>query len=74
MRFDGESLTIILEDESCVDITQIYSKWKEWVLKDDNAKYLQAFYVIDLDEPTYTLINGWIIEGINRENIKGRFL
>jgi hypothetical protein len=74
MIFDGEKLKITVLDKLCVNIECIYSRWKEWVLKDDNAKYLQAFYVIDSDTPIYILINGWTIRGINQKNIKGRFL
>lgn len=74
MIFDGEKLKITVLDKLCVNIECIYSRWKEWVLKDDNAKYLQAFYVINSESTLYTLINKWTIHGIDKKNIEGRFI
>jgi len=56
VEFNGKNKTIKLLDNNPINNEYIYSRWKEWVLEDLNAKYLPAFEVID-DE--YVLINGW---------------
>jgi hypothetical protein len=74
ISFNGEKKIINVSNEYKVEITDIYSAWKRWVLKDDNAKYLQAFYVINSESTLYTLINKWTIHGIDKKNIEGRFI
>lgn len=84
VTFDGLSKLIIINN----GITQInvkedlYSAWKEWVIQDNNSKWLQAFSAIG-GEPTtggkylgttYFLINGWKIrtwEGNHRLMVNG---
>lgn len=69
VTFDGiRKLIIINEGVTEIDVQRdIYSAWKEWVLTDTNAKYLQAINTVG-GEPTvagqrldvtYFLINGW---------------
>lgn len=48
--FDGPNLTITLEaGVTTVDAGEIYSRWKDWVVQSDNAKFLEAFRVIGGD-------------------------
>lgn len=48
--FDGPTTTITLETGvTSVDALDIYSRWKDWVILSDNAKYNQAFRVIGGD-------------------------
>ena len=62
--------------------TDIYSDWKEWLLIDDNSKYLQALRAVGGDPlpgskalgVTYFLMNGWRIrpyEGNHTMNVNG---
>jgi hypothetical protein len=70
VTFDGPNKLIIEIDaagDNELDLVEIYSEWKTWVLLSDNAKYLQAFSVVGGDEITATqnlgstffLENGW---------------
>lgn len=44
ISFNGPSLTITLSSaDTVVEVSEIYSRWKEWVLISDNAKYKPAF-------------------------------
>jgi hypothetical protein len=72
VTFDGiNKLIIINSDENLIDVQRdIYSAWKEWLLYDNNARYLQAIDTVG-GEPTvagqrldvtYFLINGWKIK------------
>ena len=48
--FDGPNLTITLaQGVTEVDAAEIYSRWKEWVILSDNAKFFEAFRVIGGD-------------------------
>jgi hypothetical protein len=69
VTFDGiRKLILVNEGVTEIDVQRdIYSSWKEWVLTDTNAKYLQAINTVG-GEPTvagqrldvtYFLINGW---------------
>lgn len=68
ITFDPINRRIVL-DSTFVDVQDIYSRWKEWVRLDDNAKYLQAFRVVGGDPlggPLFVslycfLLNGWRI-------------
>ena len=69
VSFDGPNKLIIVNNgitelDAKIDL---YSDWKEWVLQNDNAKYLPAFLVIG-GEPvgpgeyagsTFFVINNW---------------
>lgn len=67
--FDGTNKRIILTTgTTSVDVADMYSRWKDWVLLSDNAKYLQALSVVGGDETptgyigsTFFLENGWRI-------------
>jgi hypothetical protein len=43
--FDGANKLIIVNDGPTHDwdAQEVYSRWKEWVLTDDNSKYVEAF-------------------------------
>ena len=69
VTFDGvNKLILINEGETEIDLqTDIYSDWKEWVLLENNLKYLPPMNTVG-GEPTvagqrldvtYFLINGW---------------
>lgn len=74
IHFNGNDKIIEIKCDGIINIEEIYSSWKKWALSDDNLKYLQAFYVINSNKQCYTLINDWIIVGVDKNNIKGRFL
>lgn len=70
VSFNGSSKLIILgEGTRAITVKEIYSRWKDWVLLSDNAKYLQALSVIGGDPlpggnylgSTFFLENGWKI-------------
>lgn len=72
VTFDGVNRLILINDgETNIDVQRdIYSSWKEWVLYDNNARYLKALDIVG-GEPTvagqrldvtYFLINGWRIK------------
>jgi hypothetical protein len=54
-----------------LDVKELYSTWKEWVLLSDNSKYLDAFRSVggeDIDVVTGTkipayifMLNGWVV-------------
>lgn len=46
--FDSTNKRIVL-DSTSVAVKDIYSRWKEWVQTDDNAKYLPAMSVVGGD-------------------------
>lgn len=68
ITFDPVNKRIVL-DSAYVTAGQIYSRWKEWVLTDDNTKYEQAFSVLGGDPlggglfvaSYFFLMNGWRI-------------
>lgn len=70
--FDGVTNVISLSEVTNLDVRDLYSRWKDWVLMGDNSKYFRAFddvvggNPIDLREGIYVtsyffLINGWKI-------------
>jgi hypothetical protein len=68
--FDGPNKLIILSNgTTAVDVKDMYSRWKEWVLISDNSKYLVALSVLGGDPlpggrylgSTYFLENDWKI-------------
>lgn len=54
--FDGINKLIIVSDNN-IYLLEIYSRWKEWVLSSDNAKFHPAFRYHD--DGTIEIINGW---------------
>lgn len=66
MIFDPANKRIILDTES-VTASQIWSRWIDWVVSSDNAKYLPALNQVGGDDlggglsiPIYIfLLNGW---------------
>lgn len=71
VTFDGPNKLIILPTAVyTIDVKEdLYEPWKEWVLLNDNSKYLQAFSAVGGDPigganiifPYFFLINGWKI-------------
>jgi hypothetical protein len=67
--FDGESSRIKCQNTSSFTMTEVYSRWKDWVLTSDNAKFLRAFRFVGGDPTvsgrslgiTYFLMNNWRI-------------
>lgn len=68
-NFDGDISRIKCQNTSSFTMEEIYSRWKDWVLTSDNAKYLQAFRFVGGDPTvggkslgvTYFLMNNWRI-------------
>lgn len=66
ITFDAATNRIIL-DSTSVTAAEIFSRWEDWVMLSDNAKYLPAFRHAGGDDlggglsiPNYMfLINGW---------------
>lgn len=66
--FDGENKIISCTlGTTVLDVQDAYSRWKDWVIDSDNAKYLQALSVVGGDPTvsgmflgtTFFLENGW---------------
>lgn len=65
--FDGEELNIALPVGTELDVTDLYSRWKDWVKTGDNAKFPQAFESTGGDEivagtsqiPHYAFLANW---------------
>ena len=75
ISFNGASKRIYITNTASVAIKEVYSAWKNWLVLDDNLKYLQAFRAVGGD-PTasgqtapvyYFLMNNWkiVIDNIN---------
>lgn len=68
IAFDPATKRIVL-DSTSVSAQTIYSAWVDWVVVDDNIKYLPAFRSVGGDDlgaglsipPYYFLTNGWRI-------------
>lgn len=66
ISIDPAAKRIIL-DSTSVTASEIYSRWCDWVVLSDNAKYLPAFRAVGGDDlggglsipPYYFLLNGW---------------
>lgn len=75
VSFDGPTKCVIIafqsgESSASLDFgDDIYSRWKDWVLQSDNAKYEQAMLVIGGQDKgggkrvgsTFFLLNGWLL-------------
>lgn len=68
ITFNGpDKLMELGATDTLLSATQIYSRWKDWVVLSDNSKYLQAFTTVGGDPlgediyitPYYFLTNGW---------------
>jgi hypothetical protein len=63
--FLGTSRTIQLDGTPTVSIRFLYSRWIDWVARDDNSKYPLAFQTV-ADPPAVplyaTLINDWLVQ------------
>ena len=55
--FDGPNKRITLDSQSMIEVSDLYSRWKDWVATGDNSKYLPAFSVVggDAISPTANL-------------------
>jgi len=82
VSFDGDRQVIIVEPGvNRIDMKNVYSEWKNWMLTDDNSKFGLAFRVVGgnpLPEKSlgisYFLLDGWTIrpyEGDHRLRIIG---
>ena len=69
--FDGTTYTIRCLDEiDELNVKELYSEWKRWIMESDNSKYLPAFHVVGGEstisdgviEPYFFLINNWKIK------------
>ena len=50
VAFDGPNRLIIVQSGiNTIDITDVYSRWKDWVQVSDNSKYFKAFSVVGGD-------------------------
>lgn len=66
ITFDPTNRRVIL-DSSAVTAQELYSRWCDWIVADDNAKYLPAFRAVGGDDlggglsipPYYFLLNDW---------------
>lgn len=75
--FDGPNKIIQLASTSSFLVEDMYSRWKEWVLDSDNAKYLQAFRFVGGDPTvagaalgsTYFILNGWRIQPTSSDHV-----
>jgi len=73
LTFDGETKIIQLDETTLFYTPQaIYSRWKDWAVQGDNAKYLEAFRIVGGDDlgggataPTFVFLRndyGWRIK------------
>lgn len=64
ITFNGPTKTITLSaGQTTVPVAEIYSRWKDWVMQSDNAKYLDAFRAVGGDPlggGVYATINVFI--------------
>ena len=66
LQFDAANRRIVLDGTS-VTATELWSRWADWVVLYDNAKYLPAFRSVGGDDlggglsipPYYFLMHGW---------------
>jgi hypothetical protein len=73
--FDGPNrLIIVASGTLSINMNDVYSRWKDWVMQSDNAKYLKAFSVVG-GEPTvqgqtitpyFFLENQWRIDACSQ--------
>ena len=81
--FDGiNKIITITNGTTSISATELYSEWKEWLLINDNLKFLPAFRTVGGDpigsglyvSSYYFLMNGWRIrpyEGNHTLNVSG---
>lgn len=88
ITFDGVSKIITLSIGTVeLSVSDLYSRWKDWILVSDNSKYLSAFSVVGGDDisladgtkvPLYAFLeNGWRIrpqEANHTLNVKSGIL
>ena len=74
MKFDGANKLIILENETVLNIKEMYLKWKEWASDLKNLKYPVAMKYVGGDKLpnsylglTFFLINGWKIKPASKD-------
>lgn len=64
ITFDGPNRIITLSaGQTVVQVSEIYSRWKDWIRLSDNAKYLDAFRAVGGDPlggGVYSTINVFI--------------
>lgn len=61
ITFDGPTMTITLSSgDTTVEVSEIYSRWKDWVILSDNIKYLPAFRETGGDP-----LGGGVYAGVN---------
>jgi hypothetical protein len=71
ISFDGPTKLMTLASQAALDVVDLYSRWKDWVLTADNSKYQPAFVAVGGESisaisgtaiPLYAfLVNGWRI-------------
>lgn len=74
--FDGINKIIKVDTTSSFEVTEMYSRWKDWVLTSDNSKFLQAFRFVGGDPTvggkslgiTYFLTNNWVIQPFSQDH------
>lgn len=69
--FNGETKTIEYGDANIISVRDLWSRWVDWFLTDDNSKFMPAFDTVGGNEidplegtyiPVYAfLLNGWTI-------------
>lgn len=79
VTFDGPNKLIIVDNlvTSLDAQVDLYSDWKEWVITEDNAKYLQAFRTVAGDpvsgtqvvSPYFFITNGWLIRPYEGDHV-----
>lgn len=72
ITFDGPNKIVQLDTTTLIYTAEfIYSRWKDWLLQGDNAKFLEAFRIVGGDDlgggakaPAYVFLRndyGWLI-------------
>jgi len=74
--FDGPNrLIIVASGTLSIEMSDVYSRWKDWVQTSDNSKYLKAFSVVG-GEPTvqgqtitpyFFLENDWKVDAYSQD-------
>jgi len=72
ISFDGTTKIISLSTETTLSVRELWSRWVDWLLTDDNSKFLPAFESVggnDIDVsagtkiPIYAfLVNNWKVK------------
>lgn len=78
VTFNGETKIMKIDGGvTSIDVQEIYSRWKDWLIDQDNIKYLPAFRYVGGDPTvngqrlgtTYFLTNGWRIEPFSGDHV-----